>query len=228
MRRFFAISTTLHAFFLAALVLSGSLASRAPRYPPVYQVNLIAAPRAETMAPPRERPRPEPPPKEEEPETVPEPEPEVLEEPEEVIPEETAEPEEPEPEPELEEPLPPEETVEAEAEPVEEEAPENPRPDAGGNEAAIDLEIEGKPFPFPGYLERMVNKIGRNWKQTPNKKPLSATAYFRVERDGTVGDIRIEETSDDFLFDQAAMRAIAEASPLPPLPEGYTSDYLGV
>ncbi|MBA2564931.1 MAG: TonB C-terminal domain-containing protein [Gemmatimonadetes bacterium] len=222
MRRPVTISASLHAFFIAALILSGSFASRSRHYPPVYQVNLIAAPAAETLRPDRRRPQPRPadPEPEEKPATAPEPEPEILEEEEELVPEEPTEPA-------PEEPEPVEEGLETEA-PPEEEIEENPVPDAGGNDAELDLKIEGKPFPFPGYLERLVNKIGRNWKKTPNKKPLAATAYFRVERDGKVTSMEIYESSDDFLFDQAALRAIADASPMPPLPEGYTSDYLGV
>lgn len=222
MRRALVLSALLHALCLVGLIISGGLASRSPRLPPVYQVNLIAAPRAETLRQPRERPRREEP--EEtlpETETAAEPEPEILEEEEELVPEEPVEPPEPEPEPAEAEPGP-------ETPPADEPAPENPTPDAGGNEADIDLTIEGEPFPFPGYLDRMVNKIGRNWKRTPNRQPVRALVYFRVERSGRVSGIEVNETSGDFLFDQAAMRAVADASPLPPLPEGYTSDYLGV
>jgi protein TonB len=224
MRRFLAISLALHLLFLVALVLSGSLGARDPRYPPVYQINLVAAPRAEVLRRPRERPRreePEPEVEREEPETAPEPEPEILEPEEELVPEETVESLKPE------EPEPAREGPESEPTP-EEPPPENPTPDAGGNDAAIDLTIEGKPFPFPGYLDRMVNKIGRNWRKAPNRQPLRALVYFRVERSGRVGGIEVRESSGDFLFDQAAMRAVADASPLPPLPDGYTSDFLGV
>lgn len=212
----------MHLVVLVALVLSGSFI-RDRRYPPVYQVNLIAAPRNETLRPPRVRERrvetPEPAPEE----TAPEPEPEILEEPEEVVPEENP----PEPEPEEAEPEPAPEGPET---PPEEERPEPdaPTPDAGGNDAALDLTIEGKPFPFPGYLERMVNKIGRAWKRGENRQAARALVYFRVERSGRVSGIELEESSGDFLFDRAALRAIADASPLPPLPDGYTSDYLGV
>ncbi|MFN2432060.1 MAG: energy transducer TonB [Gemmatimonadota bacterium] len=223
MRRALTISSALHLLVLVALVLSGGLLSRDPRYPPVYQVNLIAAPRDETLRRRRQpAPRVEREP-EAQPETAPEPEPEILEEPEELVPEENAPP----PEPDEAEPEPAPEGPET---PVEEEPPEaeNPTPDAGGNEAALDLTIEGRPFPFPGYLERLVNKIGRNWQRTANRREARALVYFRVERTGKVSGIEIEESSGDFLFDQAALRAVSDASPMPPLPDGYDSDYLGV
>ena len=224
MRRFLAISCGLHVLFLVALVLSGS-GSRAPRYPPVYRINLVAAPRAETVRPPRARPRPPTPPPERPPErkTAPKPEPEILEPEKELVPEEKAKPVR---KPERPEPVA-ERGPEAPPEPPEP-APEVTTPDAGGNEAEINLEIEGREFPFPGYLDRMVNKIAQSWKQTPNRQPLAATVYFRVERSGRVSGIEVEQSSGSFLFDQAAIRAVDDASPLPPLPDGYTGDYLGV
>ena len=114
---------SLHAVLSRARRLD-QLRPRSPRYPPVYQVNLIAAPAAETLERPRERPRrDEPVPEPEEPETAPEPEPEeppILEETE-LVPEEATEPP-PRVEPEAPEPGP-------ETEPVAEEpAPENPVP----------------------------------------------------------------------------------------------------
>ena len=224
MRRSLATSLLLHGLLVAALILSGEF-TRVPRYPPVYELNLIAAPPGETLAPPRARPRPEPEREEPPPEeaATPEPEPEVLEEEPELVPEETAE-EEPPPEPE---PEPAPEGPETEAPPEEREV-ENPRPDAGGNEAPFDAKVEGRPFPFPGYLERLVAKIGRNWRRTPSQVPRQAVVYFRVERSGRVSGIEVRESSGDFLFDQSAQRAVKDASPLPPLPDGYTGDYLGV
>ena len=92
----------------------------------------------------------------------------------------------------------------------------------------MNVTIDGQPFPFEGYLERMVDKIGRNWRRSPNRQALKATLSFNVERSGRVSDIEVVETSGDFLFDQTAQRAVLDASPLPPLPDGYTGDFLGV
>jgi TonB family protein len=220
MRRSLLISFALHALVLLGLVLSGGLA-RDRQYPPVYRVNLIAAPPGPVMRQPSVRraerePEPEPEPQ---PATTPEPEPPILEEEEELVPEENAEPAPERPEPAEEAP---------EEQPAAEQPTANPTPEAGGNDAALDLEIEGEPFPFPGYLERMVNKIAREWQRTENRRPLRALVYFRVERSGRVGGTEVQESSGDFLFDQAALRAVADASPMPPLPDGYTGDYLGV
>jgi TonB family protein len=225
MRRSLVISLLMHVLFLAGLVLSGSIASRSPLSPTVYRINLVAAPPGEVLRPRREPPRPQPPAPEKKPETKPKPEPEIKEKEKEVVPDKKAQPVlkvKPRPEPA-------EKGPESKAEPPPEPpTPEPITPESGGNDADIDVDIEGKPFPFPGYLERMVNKIGRNWKQGGNPEPLHAVVYFRVERNGRVSGIEVRETSGSFLFDQGTMRAVADASPLPPLPDGYTGDYLGV
>jgi TonB family protein len=221
MRRPLEISLAMHAFFFLGLMLSGSIASHSPLYPPVYQINLVAAPRAEVVRAARERPKPRKV-EEKKPETAPKPEPEIKEPEKELVPEKTAQPVlkvKPRPDPATKGP-------EQEAQPPLE-TPLPPLPESGGNDAALDVNVEGKPFPFPDYLERMVNKIGRKWKETPNE-PLHAVVYFRVERTGRVSGIQLRETSGSFLFDQSAMRAVSDASPLPPLPAGYTSDFLGV
>jgi TonB family protein len=52
--------------------------------------------------------------------------------------------------------------------------------------------------------------------------------YFRVGRDGSIHSPAVETSSGSFLFDQAALRSVVQAGPLPPLPSGFTDDYLGV
>jgi len=51
---------------------------------------------------------------------------------------------------------------------------------------------------------------------------------FIIDRDGTIRDVTTEISSGSGLFDRAALRAVIEASPLPPLPYGYSGTYLGV
>ena len=52
--------------------------------------------------------------------------------------------------------------------------------------------------------------------------------YFRVGRNGSIESPAVETSSGNFVFDQAALRAVVQASPLPPLPGGFADDYLGV
>ncbi|HEY7471440.1 MAG TPA: energy transducer TonB [Gemmatimonadota bacterium] len=144
----------------------------------------------------------------------------------EPTPEESVEEEAP-PEPEAKEKIP-----DPESEPRRESGrpgPEtpDPGPDTGRETGPnLPLTLEGRPFRFPWYLEQLVNKIERNWRPTSNT--LRTTVYFRIARNGRVTDIKIAEDSGNFLFDQAAQRAVEASAPMPPLPDEYDGDYLGV
>jgi len=52
--------------------------------------------------------------------------------------------------------------------------------------------------------------------------------YFRITRSGGIDAPAVETSSGNFLFDQAALRAVVQANPLPPLPAGFVDQYLGV
>jgi TonB family protein len=58
--------------------------------------------------------------------------------------------------------------------------------------------------------------------------PVKAIVHFRIGRDGQVSLTEVESTSGYAFYDQTTLRAILAATPLPPLPAGYTDEYLGV
>ncbi|OGF99202.1 MAG: hypothetical protein A2Z86_06825 [Candidatus Glassbacteria bacterium GWA2_58_10] len=73
----------------------------------------------------------------------------------------------------------------------------------------------------------MIDKISRNWRN-PYNETAEATIYFRVLRDGTITDSRVEQSSGIPSFDRAALRAVVNSSPLVPLPPDYTDAQLTV
>ncbi|HEU4724051.1 MAG TPA: energy transducer TonB [Candidatus Eisenbacteria bacterium] len=87
-------------------------------------------------------------------------------------------------------------------------------------------------FRFAYYLATLRNKIGSRWVPPPSVdargRPIKTTVYFRVHRDGQISQASIESSSGYAFFDQTAMRALLSATPLPPLPAGFTDNYLGV
>lgn len=89
--------------------------------------------------------------------------------------------------------------------------------------------LEGGDFPYTIYIDRMVALIGTHWfrPQGAGAGP-TATVHFTIERDGRIRDARVENESGNGTFDRAALRAVLESSPLPPLPFGYSGTYLGV
>jgi TonB family protein len=87
-------------------------------------------------------------------------------------------------------------------------------------------------FRFAYYLAAIRNKIGSRWVPPPGVesrgRPVRATLYFRIHRDGQISVAQVETSSGMSYFDQTAMRALLAATPLPPLPAGYSDNYLGV
>jgi protein TonB len=87
--------------------------------------------------------------------------------------------------------------------------------------------LEGGDFPYTIYIDRMKTLIGSHWYR-PQSSNATTTIHYVINRDGSLRDVRVETSSGDDNFDRAALRAVRETSPLPPLPFGYDGTYLGV
>src|SRR5437588_5858392 len=87
--------------------------------------------------------------------------------------------------------------------------------------------IEGD-FPYTIYIDRMKTLIGQHWLRPQAGTGVITTVSFTIDRDGTIRDAKNEIASGNGTFDRAALRAVLEASPLPPLPFGYNGTYLRV
>ena len=87
--------------------------------------------------------------------------------------------------------------------------------------------VEDPNFTYGYYLDRVVAAISANWVRPPIGN-LEARLHFRIQRDGTIIELRLVESSTSSTFDEAAIRAVSASSPLPPLPKGYTRDDLGI
>jgi TonB family protein len=84
-------------------------------------------------------------------------------------------------------------------------------------------------FRFAYYLAALRNKIGSRWVPPQGMSgPVKAVVHFRIGRDGQVTLTEVELSSGYAFYDQTTLRALLSATPLPPLPAGYTDDYLGV
>lgn len=88
--------------------------------------------------------------------------------------------------------------------------------------------LEGGDFPYTIYIDRMLTLIGGHWLRPQSEAELTTQVYFVIERDGRLRDVKIEKSSGSSAFDRAALRAVLETSPLPPLPFAYSGTHLGV
>jgi TonB family protein len=78
------------------------------------------------------------------------------------------------------------------------------------------------------YLARVQARISGFWTAPPvdiSGKSLAVTVRFRLERDGRVGSVIIEQSSGNDYYDMAAQRAVQSAIPLPPFPPDLTDSY---
>jgi len=103
--------------------------------------------------------------------------------------------------------------------------PAGPPPVPAGGSGVTGL--EGGDFPYSIYIERMHTLIGQKWLR-PQVSNATTIIYFIIDRDGTIRDAKVETPSMNPTFDRAALRAVLESSPLPPLPFGYGGTFLGV
>ncbi|HEX9727489.1 MAG TPA: TonB C-terminal domain-containing protein [Gemmatimonadales bacterium] len=180
--------------------------------PPVYRVELVAAPtpvararRApETVQRPAEPPPPTP-----------------------VPPRRTSVAEAPPPPP-----PPPDPEVEREpaprATPAEEPLPDV-TPSTGADPATV--KVEGLAFPYPEYLRNIVAQIYRRWQRPGGNVALRAEVMFLVHRDGSISNLRFVTRSGNFGFDieaQGAIEAAGTSGAFGPLPPGFESDVLPV
>lgn len=95
--------------------------------------------------------------------------------------------------------------------------------------ATGDMALDVEDFPFAYYLATVKRKIAANWRVPGTTSgSIHCRVYFRIGRSGTIDSPTVETSSGNFLFDQAAQRAVIQASPLPPLPGGFGDDFLGV
>jgi len=88
--------------------------------------------------------------------------------------------------------------------------------------------LDNPDFTYGYYLDRLLSLIDANWVRPSMGSGVRAVISFRIERDGSLADLRVSESSGYNSFDLAALRAVQNAAPFPPLPRAYRRDDLGV
>jgi periplasmic protein TonB len=89
------------------------------------------------------------------------------------------------------------------------------------------LTLSAADFPFAWYLRQVQGKISERWDNQARDggQPL---VVFEILRDGKTRALAVEKSSGNSLYDQAALRAITEATPFPPLPEEFREPFLRI
>lgn len=96
---------------------------------------------------------------------------------------------------------------------------------------SVQMDVVAPDFQFPFYLKLIHRKIGSVWSP-PNIKMgdelREVVVSFTLITTGKIESIQIEKSSGNTFFDQAALRAVYMANPLPPLPRGFRDPNLKI
>jgi protein TonB len=108
-------------------------------------------------------------------------------------------------------------------------------PKAGGGDAGAkgadvaSIKTEGVDFPFPGYLTNIVRQIALNFAPKGNVGALRAEVFFMIQRDGKVTGFKFLTRSGNYSFDLEAQGAVEAAGrSFGALPAGFGDDVLPV
>ncbi len=209
------ISLALHSTLVALVVLS--FRKGAPEVlPPIYRVNIVAAP-----AGPRAigTVQPEP--------VIPEPVKPAVAPPAPTVTKDKAVP--------INKPTPTKTAAKATPNETARPVPPAPAPRAGGGPIGgkgtdvATVQTEGIDFPFPGYLNNIVRQIALRFNPADANSSRRAEVRFVIRRDGSVMGIGFVTRSGSYAFDLEAQGAVeAAATAFGPLPPGYRDDALPV
>lgn len=102
-------------------------------------------------------------------------------------------------------------------------------PSGSKSSGATGIRVDSEGFNFGYYLEIIRERVSDNWSPPPvGTETVVSTVYFRIRRTGEITDIKLEKSSGFELYDKAAIKAVSDATPLPPLPAGFKGQWLGV
>lgn len=83
-------------------------------------------------------------------------------------------------------------------------------------------------FPFNYYLTQILSFISSNWYKPPVPEDTYCVIYFVISKSGRIIDAKVEKSSENSVFDRAALRAVLASNPLPPLPFDFYEEKLGI
>lgn len=102
-------------------------------------------------------------------------------------------------------------------------------PSGGRGTDVANIRTQGSEFPYPAYLNNIVRQIALRFSPANAAAPLRAEVRFLIHRDGSVSDITVVTRSGVYAFDLDAQGAVeAAARAFGPLPSGFRDDVLPV
>lgn len=97
----------------------------------------------------------------------------------------------------------------------------------GASQGVGALTLNISDFPYAWYIAAIHRKIKERWDGVALAGQQPAVV-FEIARDGELRGIRVDKSSGNPYYDQAAVRAVTEANPFPPLPVDFKKPVLTV
>ncbi|HYK89745.1 MAG TPA: energy transducer TonB [Acidobacteriota bacterium] len=84
-------------------------------------------------------------------------------------------------------------------------------------------------FPLGDYANLIIERVKGNWLIPSNLRNSQGrtTVIFYIDRNGRFTNARIITSSGSSSLDLAALNAVIESNPFPPLPNGFPGDHVG-
>lgn len=210
MRRYTLLSLGIHVLLVSAISFPLIRPQRPIPAEPIYEVALIQWPEP-NFVPPKPAKTPTKPKQVEKPKPLPKPEDAV------VVPEKS----EPKPKP-VKDPEP--KKIES---PVPEKTPVE-IPDVPEEPVSMG-DVDQRDFKHDYYLQQLRRILARAWDPPVGGTGIVRTSvHFVIHRDGTVVTPEVTAPSGWRLYDRSALGAVLSVKKLPPLPEAYKGDQLGL
>lgn len=101
-------------------------------------------------------------------------------------------------------------------------------PQAAGSPGAAGIETDMPNFPYPWYISQVRASLWSRWSARMPKQAGECVVSFSLLPNGSIVDLRTEQSSGDSAFDLAALSVAQDAAPYPPLPRGFREPFLKI
>ncbi len=83
-------------------------------------------------------------------------------------------------------------------------------------------------FPYPWYIAQTRQMLWEAWRKRMPASSGEGVVVFSIVRNGNFTDLRMESSSGDSDFDDAALEAVQAAAPFPALPSDFAEPFLKI
>ena len=101
-------------------------------------------------------------------------------------------------------------------------------PAAGMPGDAAGVATDRPDFPYPWYIAQVRQMLWAAWQRRMPAASGEGVVVFAIMRNGAFTDLRMESSSGDQAFDDAALESVQAASPFPALPTDFSEPFLKI